>query len=270
MTHREIEKEKIFSYSMAMLPPTLKNSVGTPAAMETEGELSTCVSASLGNGTMNRLPVKRRLFADETPENAPPDNSLDVLRAELFAKDKKLAKEKYGFDVATETPSTSSEWEYTAVKASDVPKFYTQVRGKNSIATFSPRQNDRFKEFMMPMPISIPILPTILKSEPVVIPSISETVSEITDSSAATTSSTADIILGASAKEVTPPKPRGKKKKEKAVANNSPISGQSLLTRYFLKKRSASIDSIPSAKKKRASTEIRGASQGETSSFRRL
>jgi len=242
-----------------MLPPTLKNSVGTAAG--TEELSSTCVSASLGNGTMNRLPVKRRLFADESPENSPPDLSLSVKVAELYASEKERAL-KWGFDVTTESPSTSSDWQYTVLKASDVPKFYTQIRGTNSIATFSPKPKDRFKEYLLP--ISIP--PTFLKSGSVGIPSmVPETASEEIMGSAPTTSSANTVIFGAPAKNETPPKPRGPKKVKKAVSSDALISGQSLLTRYFPKKRSATIDSTAAEKRKRASTEARGASQGETS-----
>lgn len=223
-----------------MIPPNLKEEFGGAAAIREMGQelISTCENASTGNGrtttavAANR-PVRRRLFADDSSENSSsstPDLWLQSKMTDLLRSEKERALRVWGFDITTETPSTSaSDFNYTVVNPSEVPSFYTHVRGVSTMATFSPKREDR--PVISILPISLPSQTKNPETAGVTVPIVKDetTTSSVIVAPAIASSSSAIIAIPSKRVDATP---RGK---NRGNLNTSPqISRQSRLTSKYV------------------------------------
>jgi len=242
---------------MDMIPPALKDAAASPVN-DLEQESKYPAAASMGTRIGSRLSVKRRLFSDETPENSPPITwSAKEKLAEIFAAEKERALRKWGFDIDSDSPSTSlsSQFEWKVSKATDVPKYYRRGYSSNFDATFSPKKRYRFEQTPLPKSSSS----TWSKPEK----------SQITTSAPDSSSADACFLTGsisgagASSKHLNETPVRRPEKNTNAKRITA-ISRQARLTDFYSQKRRGSTGASPIKSRKRFAVDVTDSSHVDT------
>jgi len=241
---------------MEMIPPIFKDTAASPIS-DLEPESKYPAAASMGSRLGSRLSVKRRLFTDETPENSPPTWSIKERLSQMFVEEKERALREWGFDVDSDSPSTSilSQCEWTTTKAADVPAYYRRGFSFNLDATYSPKKKVRFNP---PLPASSSgVLPKPERSQ--ISASITNSASAV--DSASTTACKSISESGASSINETPIRAE----KKKSNAKRAPISRQARLTDFYSQKRRDSAGASPMTSRKRFAVDASDSTHAQTS-----